>query len=255
MIELYLILFGLTISSFLGSLSYRIPRKISMLKPPSYCPSCMRKLGVYELVPVLSFIALRGRCRTCRSAIPIRFFIVEIATPLLYLGLYSRVGINAQFFVYAYLISLLLYISLEDIDTGSVSVGDIAAVYGGGFVALFLSFRDITDYAVIQSLYGFGLCLGLISLSMLILYVIKRKRSLGTGDLFILPGIALYFGVYGIIRILLFSALLGLITGVLLIVLKRVGRDFKFPLMPFAAGGVCIEILAFYSIILSKGLL
>lgn len=250
MIELYLTLFGLATSSFLGSLSYRIPRKISMLRPPSYCPSCMRRLNVYELVPVLSFIALRGRCRTCRNTIPIRFFIVEIATPLLYLALYSRVGINTHFFVYAYLISLLLYLSLVDIDTGSVSVGDIAAVYGGGFASLFLSFRGIIGHGAAQSLYSFGLCLGLISLSMLILFVLKRRRSLGMGDLFILPGIALYFGLNSIIRILLFTATLGLITGVLLISMKKVGRDFKFPLMPFTTVAVCIEILAFYGNIL-----
>jgi len=255
LIELYLILFGLAISSFIGSLSYRVPRKISMLRPPSYCPSCMRRLGVYELVPVLSFIALRGRCQSCRSNIPVRFFIVEIATPLLYLGLYSRVGINIPFFIYAYLISLLLYLSLVDIDTGSVSVGDIAAVYSGGFAALFLSFRGLTGHGAVQSLYSFGLCLGLISLSMSILYVIKRRKSLGTGDLFILPGIALYFGLYSIIHILLFSAILGLVTGVLLISLKKVGRNFKFPLMPFIAVGVCIEILAFYSNILLIGML
>jgi leader peptidase (prepilin peptidase)/N-methyltransferase len=247
LIELYLILFGLAISSFIGSLSYRVPRKISMLKPPSYCPSCMRKLGVYELVPVLSYIALRGRCSTCRSTIPIRFFIVEIATPLLYLALYRRVGTGPSFFVYTYLISLLLYLSLVDIDTGSVSVVDIAAVYVGGLASLFLSFRGATAHDPAQSLYGFGLCLGLISLSVLILYVIKRRRTLGIGDLFILPGIALYFGMYSIIRILLFSAVLGLITGVLLISLNKVDRDFKFPLMPFTAVGVCIEILAFYS--------
>ena len=247
MIELYLVLFGLAVSSFIGSLSYRIPRKISMLKPPSYCPGCKRKLGALELVPVLSYIALRGRCRSCGDRIPLRFFIVELATPLLYLALYKKTGMGPSFFVYAYLVSLLLYLSLVDIDTGSVCVGDIAAVYGGGFASLFLSFRGIFAHGLIQSLYSFGLCLGLIAISMLILYAAKRRRTLGFGDLVILPGIALYFGVYGIIRILLFTSVLGLITGVLLISLKKVERDFKFPLLPFAAAGVCIEILAFYS--------
>ena len=164
MIELYLILFGLVISSFLGSLSYRIPRKISMLKPPSYCTSCMKRLNLFELVPVLSFIALRGRCRSCRKSIPVRFFIVEIATPLLYLVLYRQVGINPPFFVYAYLISLLLYLALVDIDTGSVSLGDIAAVYGGGLASLILSFMGITAHTAVQSLYSFVLCLDLYGL-------------------------------------------------------------------------------------------
>ena len=247
MIELYLILVGLAISSFLVSLSYRVPLKISMLTPPSFCPSCMRRLRAFELVPVVSYLALRGRCRTCGYSIPVRFFIVEIVTPILYLALYRVVGINPPFFIYAYLISLLLYLALVDIDTGSVSVGDIAAVYAGGLASLILSLRGLTAHGVVESLYGFGLCLGLLSLSVLILYLMKRRRTLGVGDLCILPGTALYFGLYSIIRILMFSSILGLITGVLLISLKRVDREFKFPLMPFVALGVCIEIFAFYS--------
>jgi leader peptidase (prepilin peptidase)/N-methyltransferase len=246
LIELYLILVGLAISSFLGSLSYRVPRKISMLKPPSFCPSCMRRLRAFELVPVVSYLALRGRCRTCGYSIPVRFFIVEIVTPILYLALYRRIGINPPFFIYAYLISLLLYLSLVDIDTGSVSGGDIAAVFGGGLASLFLSFRGFTAHGVVESLYGFGLCLGLLSLSVLILYMMKRRKTLGIGDLCILPGTALYFGLYSIIRILLFSSILGLITGGLLISMKKVDREFKFPLMPFVTLGIYIEILAFY---------
>jgi leader peptidase (prepilin peptidase)/N-methyltransferase len=250
LIELYLILFGLVISSFLGSLSYRVPRKISMLSPSSYCPSCMKKLGVLELVPVLSYVLLRGRCKGCGSTIPLRFFVVEITLPLLYLALYKRVGTGATFFIFAYLISLMHYLSLVDIDTGSVSVGDMAAVYAGGTTSVFLSFRGVTARDPVQSLYSFGLCLGLVAISMFIVYMLKRKKSLGLGDLVTVPGIALYFGVYGIIRILLFSSVLGVIAGVLLILLKKVGRDFKFPLMPFTAAGVCIEILVFYSNIL-----
>jgi leader peptidase (prepilin peptidase)/N-methyltransferase len=247
LIELYIILFGLVISSFIGSLSYRVPRNISMLRPPSYCPSCMKKLSVLELVPVLSYVALRGRCRRCGSTIPLRFFVVELALPLLYLALYKRMGTGEAFFVFAYLISLLLYLSLLDIDTGSVSVWDMAAVYAGGMASLFFSFMGATAHDPLQHLYSLGLCLGLIAFSMLIVWVLRRKRSLGLGDLVVVPGIALYFGVYGIIRVLLFSAVLGVIAGVLLMLLKRVGRDFKFPLMPFTAVGVCIEILVFYS--------
>ena len=210
----------------------------------------MKKLNVFELVPVASFIALRGRCRSCGSSIPIRFFVVEILTPLLYLGLYKRVGMGPSFFVYAYLVSLLLYLSLVDIDIGSVSMGDVAAVYAGAFAFVFLSFMGIIAHPVLQSIFSFGLCAGLISLSMLLLYLFRRKRGVGVGDMLALPGIALYFEMQGMVRILLFSAVAGIVVGVLLILLKRVERDFRFPFLPFVAGGVCIEILVFYSNIL-----
>ena len=249
MIEVYIVLIGLAISSFLGSLSYRVPRKISILTPPSFCPSCKRRLRAFELVPVASYLALRGRCRTCGYRIPVRFLIIELLTPLLYIALYRRVGISPIFFTCGYLVSLLLYLSLVDIDTGSVSAGDIAAIYAGGMFTLFLSYRGATTQRPLESLYGFGLCLGLLSLSLLIIYVVKRRRALGIGDLLILPGIALYFGLYSIIRILLFSSIFGLVFGMVLIVLKRVDSNFKFPMIPFLCVGVCIEILAFYSTI------
>jgi leader peptidase (prepilin peptidase)/N-methyltransferase len=210
----------------------------------------MKKLNICELVPVASFIALRGRCRSCGSGIPLRFFIVEMLTPLLYLGLYKRIGMGPSFFVYAYLVSLLFYLSLVDIDIGSVSMGDIAAVYAGACVFLFLCFRGIISQLVLQSIFSFGLCAGLISLSMLLLYLIRGKRGLGVGDVLTLPGIALYFEMFSMVRILLFSAVLGIVVGVLLILLNKVERGFKFPLLPFVTGGVCIEILVFYSNIL-----
>jgi leader peptidase (prepilin peptidase)/N-methyltransferase len=249
LIELYIILIGLAISSFLGSLSYRVPRKISILTPPSFCPSCRRRLRAFELVPVASYIALRGRCRTCGYRIPVQFLIIEILTPLLFFALYRRIGINPILFTYGYLVSLLLYLSLVDIDTGSVSAGDIGAIYAGGLFMLFLSYRGVTAQRPLQSLYGFGLCLGLLSLSLLIIYIIRRRRALGIGDILILPGIALYFGLYSIIRILLFSSIVGLAFGVVLIILKKVDSTFKFPMIPFLTVGVCIEILAFYSTI------
>jgi leader peptidase (prepilin peptidase)/N-methyltransferase len=250
LIRLYIVLFGLVVASFLGSLAYRVPRKISMLTPPSFCPSCRRRLKLHELIPVISYLLSGGRCRSCGYHIPMQFLLVEILTPALYLLVFERFGLTPLFGALVYMISLLLYLSLVDMDTGSVSYADIAAFYLGGIGMLFLSWRGLTGHGVLTSLYGFGICLGLLGASVLVLRLIGKKKTLGTGDLFLLAGAALYVDLYGIIRILLVSSLIGLAAGGTLILMHRVDRGYRFPMLPFATAGVCVEILLFYSIIL-----
>jgi len=247
LLQLYVVLIGLAVASFLGSLAYRVPRGISMLSPPSFCPSCGRRLKVYELIPVVSYLLSGGRCRTCGRPVPVQLFVVEIITPLIYLFLYRRYGITPLFFSFVYGSSLLLYLSLVDLDTGSVSGLDIVAFYAGGLAVVFLSLRGLTAHRVRESFYGYALCLGLLGASILILAVLGRRRSVGLGDLLILPGTALYVGLYGVVRVLLFSSIIGLLAGATLVLLRKVDRDFRFPMLPFVTAGVCVEILLFYT--------
>ena len=78
---------GLVIGSFLNVVVYRVPRHLSILHPPSHCPSCQARLGGVDLVPVLSWVALRGRCRRCRAPISWRYPLVELATGALFAGM------------------------------------------------------------------------------------------------------------------------------------------------------------------------
>jgi leader peptidase (prepilin peptidase)/N-methyltransferase len=253
-LELYIVLIGLAAASFIGSLAYRVPRGISMITPSSFCPSCGRRLKAYELVPVVSYLVFRGKCRTCGRSIPIQLLIVEILTPLFYLFLYRRHGMTPLFFSFAYLISLFLYLSLVDLDTGTVSAVDIGALYAGGLATVFLSLRGLTAHSPREAIYGYGLCLGLLGVSVLIITLAGKRKSIGLGDLLILPATALYVGLYGVIRVLLFSSVIGLLAGASLVLLKKVDRDFRFPMLPFVAAGVGVEISLFYNNIVVWGL-
>jgi leader peptidase (prepilin peptidase)/N-methyltransferase len=71
---------GLAVGSFLNVVVYRVPRHLSVVRPPSHCPGCGTHLGALDMVPVVSWIALRGRCRHCRAPIPVRYPLVELAT-------------------------------------------------------------------------------------------------------------------------------------------------------------------------------
>jgi len=129
--------------------------------------------------------------------------------------------------------------------SGSISIPDTGAVFAGGMVTLLLSWRGLTGFGVLESLYGLALCAGLLGLSLLLIGLVRRRRSLGIGDLLVLPSCALFVGLYGIIRVLLFSSLMGLLVGTMLVLLKKVDREYRFPFIPFVTAGMCVEFLLF----------
>lgn len=85
----FVFLLGLFIGSFLGAASYRIPRGISIVWPPSACPACRARLGAADLIPVASYWLLRGRCRHCGAPISKRYVVIELLTGVLFAGVYA----------------------------------------------------------------------------------------------------------------------------------------------------------------------
>lgn len=74
---------GSAFGSFLGVCVYRIPRGISIVHPPSYCPECGHRLSPVELIPIMSYLVQRGRCRRCNARIPARYFLLELGAGVL----------------------------------------------------------------------------------------------------------------------------------------------------------------------------
>jgi len=245
MILLFIVLIGLSVASFIGSLSYRIPRNISIIKPPSFCPICKKRIKPYDLVPVFSFIFLRGRCRYCENRISLKYLMLELGLPLIYVTLYMRIGLGVSLYAYCYLVSVLVYLSIVDAESGLIRGRDVLSVWLGGGFLLFLSFLGKLPYTASHYLYGALGASVLVAVSFVITYLIKRRMPMGKGDLLVIPGASLYFGGFEAIRILIFSSIIGVILGMTLIICKKVEKNYSFPMMPFFAGGVLIEILLF----------
>jgi len=108
---------GASVGSFINVVVYRMPAGLSILWPPSRCPHCLHKLGKGENVPVLGWLWLGGRCRHCKGAISVRYPIVEAATGLLFLLLFWAFEVSMQTLGYWTFCSLLLALSLIDLDT------------------------------------------------------------------------------------------------------------------------------------------
>src|SRR3989304_583158 len=102
---IYALLLGLVMGSFLNVCIWRLPRHESLLTPSSHCPSCGKSIAIYDNIPVVSFLLLRGRCRSCRQPISWRYPLVELANGLAYVMLLWRYGLGWPTAVYAALFS------------------------------------------------------------------------------------------------------------------------------------------------------
>jgi len=105
---MYSLIFGLIIGSFLNVCIYRIPRKESIAFGRSHCTNCNTVIKWYDLIPVLSYVFLRGRCRNCKTKISIQYPMVELVNGLAYLGLYMILGYRALFYILCVIISSLI---------------------------------------------------------------------------------------------------------------------------------------------------
>ncbi|HEY9699915.1 MAG TPA: prepilin peptidase [Trichocoleus sp.] len=108
---------GAAVGSFLNVVIYRIPAGLSLVHPPSRCPQCLHRLKAYDNVPVFGWLWLRGRCRYCRTRIPARYPLVEVATGILFVLVFWAFDLTLPTIGYWAFFSWLLALSLIDLDT------------------------------------------------------------------------------------------------------------------------------------------
>jgi len=245
MLIIIIALSGLCIASFIETLAYRVNRDISIVSPPSFCDHCKKRLRFYDLIPVMSYLILGGRCRYCKEKIPVRYLLIEILIPSLYTALYFEYSNTYQFILYSYLVTILIYMSLLDIESGFISFIDIGSLYIGSIALLIFSIYSLMPKRITFYLYGAAAGSALITLSFLIILLIKRKIPMGTGDLLIIPAASLFFGISGAIRVLIMTSLSGIFIGISLTMFGVVKRNYKFPMIPYLTLGVILELLLF----------
>jgi leader peptidase (prepilin peptidase)/N-methyltransferase len=109
-------IFGATIGSFLNVCIGRIPNGESIIRPPSHCVRCQGAIAFYDNIPLISYLMLRGRCRTCGERFSPRYFLVEFLMGLLTLALYYRFGLGFEFLVGFIFVAAMIVISFIDLD-------------------------------------------------------------------------------------------------------------------------------------------
>lgn len=232
-IGLYIIFFicGLVIGSFLEVVIYRVPRKISIIKPGSYCPSCSGKIAFYDNIPLISYILLRGRCRNCKVRISPKTFIIEILTGLLFVLNYFFFGLSIQTVIGIIFSSVLIAVSFIDID-----LRIIPNVIVIPFTAVGLALNIYLN--PVRWWMPFAFSAGAFTFMLIINLIYPKGMGMGDVKLSLMVGA---FLVKSVIAGLFLGFLVGAIFGVAIIIKKRKMRQ-TIPFGPFISIGSIIAL-------------
>jgi len=199
----------MSLGSFVNSCAYRLPRRIPLIAPRSFCPNCHTQLRWLHLIPVLSFVALRGRCRDCRAAISIMYPGMELLVGSVAVILFMRYGLSFTFLATAVFFLLMLLVALVDWNHLMIPNEVIVAGLLAGLLLKALSgYRDIPP-ALLASLLSL---LTLFSVLVLGSYLFK-KEVMGMGDVKLAAVIGLFVGFQGFLVSLWIASVVGSIYG------------------------------------------
>lgn len=231
-----IILLGLLIGSFLNVCIYRIAREESISFPPSHCTSCGYNLKPKDLVPVLSYIFLGGKCRSCKEKISIQYPIVEILNAFLYFMVYLKYGFTLNLFKFCLLSSLLIVIGFIDFKTKYVynSTVVFGVVSGICFAILeWIETKTLPINYMVGAFIGFGV----------IYLIVALTRGMGEGDIDIALICGLFLGFKGIIVTLFLSIILGGIVSLIIIIFKLKDRKSEIAFGPYLAIATIVSCL------------
>lgn len=242
---IFVFIIGLSIGSFLNVCIYRIPREESISFPPSHCTTCGYNLKAYDLVPILSYLFLRGKCRKCGEKISCRYPLIELLNGLIYLLIFIKFGISLNFIFYSLLSSLLIVISFIDLDSKYIYTSNtiLGAVIGCIYI---LVGAYIGEVNIINNLLG-----GIIGYAIIYLIVIATN-GMGQGDAEIAGICGLFLGIKGILVTLFISIILGGLVGIIILLFKLKDKKSEIAFGPYIAiaAVICIfyghEILSLY---------
>lgn len=231
---LLIFIFGLVIGSFLNVCIYRLPLGQSIAYPPSHCGKCETDLKPFDLIPVITFLLLGGKCRYCSQKISCRYPFVELLTGILFVIIYLYIGFNLTLLPYLFFITLLIVISFIDID--HYRIPDKLIVFG---IIIGMIFHILTPFVTyIDALIGFFIGSGI-----LFLLAVLSKGGMGGGDIKLAALIGLFLGWKLTLLTLFLSSLLASLIGVSLILLGKKDRKDPIPFGPFLALGALIALL------------
>ena len=235
---------GLFIGSFLNVCIHRIPRGESIVFPSSRCPRCKARIRPWDNIPVLSYLILRGKCRSCNERISIRYPLVEALSALLALAMLYRFGLNPSFAVYYAWACALLVITFIDLDhqiiPDSLSIGGIV-------IGLALVWWMPVSYP--DAIIGLGLGAGLLIAVIYGYYFLTGKQGMGGGDVKLLGMIGVFTGWQGVLFTIFTGSLLGSLVGIPWALLQKKDMQTAIPFGPFLALGALFYVLFGESII------
>lgn len=223
---------GLCIGSFLNVLAYRIPLGIDPTKGHSMCPKCRHTLKWYELVPVFSYILLRGKCHKCHTKISPIYPIVELVTASLYLALYLVFDLTSITFLYVAIVSIFVVIVIIDYQHKYIPDRFNFTIIGLALMAnLFIGFSDLNR--MLDNFLGMFVGFAIVVFVRFVGQLFFRKEAMGFGDVKLLAGLGLLLGFQASIFIFFVGCILASIIELTLMYAKIKSKESEIAFGPY----------------------
>jgi leader peptidase (prepilin peptidase)/N-methyltransferase len=234
LIPIYIVifLFGIVIGSFLNVCIFRIPNHETVVTERSHCMRCGYQLSWYDMVPVFSWLFLRGRCRKCKEPISPQYPIIEAMNGILYLLVFVVNGFSVQSILYCLLMSALLVLSVIDWRTYEIPIGINIFILCLGILQVITDYKNWMNY-----LAGF-LC---ISILLELILLLSRGRAIGGGDVKLMAAAGLLLGWKRIILAFLLGCIIGSVIHLLR--MRISGADRVLAMGPYLSAGIAIAAL------------
>ncbi|MGO9013965.1 MAG: prepilin peptidase [Dissulfurispiraceae bacterium] len=259
--QIIFFILGLIVGSFLNVCIYRIPRSLSIISPPSACPGCDAPIRPWDNIPLVSYILLGGKCRSCGGPISLRYPLVELLNGVLYWSVVTSFGLGWHVLFICALVSSLVVITFIDLDfqviPDSITLpGIVIGLLSASFVlpdpfSVHRSAFSLQPSVLSHSIVGFvnaltGLLLGG---GLFYLIALISRGGMGGGDIKMMAMVGAFMGWKAIFLTTFIGSLSGSLVGIFLMVAKGKGRKSKIPFGPFLALGA-LATLFFGKVIL-----
>ncbi|MBX3021507.1 MAG: prepilin peptidase [Bdellovibrionales bacterium] len=232
-------LFGLLWGSFGNVVIHRLPLGLSVVRPRSRCPECEKMIGWYDNIPVLSWVFLRGRCRSCKSPISARYPFVELLTGLMFAAIYARFGftwLTLEYLIFAW---GLIVVSFIDLD--HMILPDVFTL--SGVVIGLLGAALNPERSFLSALTGVLMGGGFLWLIAYLYLVFRKEEGMGGGDIKLLAWIGAVLGWTSVPFVILASSVVGSVVGLTLAARSKAGLKSVIPFGPYLAAAALLYML------------
>lgn len=224
-------LFGIVIGSFLNVCILRIPLKESIAKERSHCMSCGYQLKWYDLIPLFSYIFLRGQCRKCKAHISVQYPLVEGLNGLLYVLVFLVNGWSIDSMIYCLFLSALVVLSVIDFRTYEIPFGVNVFILTLGLIHLGLHLGDWVEYLI-------GLCC--VSFVTWVIYQLSGGRAIGGGDVKLMAAAGLLLGWKLIVLAFFLGCILGSVIHLMRMAVSK--QSHVLAMGPYLAAGCTLAL-------------
>lgn len=239
--NLIIVVMGLIFGSFVNAVSFRLNNLKSVFVGRSECLKCHHKLGFWDLAPVLSFLILKGKCRYCQQKISWQYPIVELATAILFVLIFLKLGFSVEAVYLSFTAVALEIIFISDIK--KMIIPDEILWFLLGITIIWLFFKIFENQSLKILTSGFeGILIG--GGLLAILYFVSKGKWMGFGDVKLAAILGLILGFPATILMIILSFLFGGFFGLILIALGKKHLKDKVAFGPFLAFSFIITILA-----------